>query len=113
MIDLKNLINLKLARERGGWYNGKMAKLVDFKIIIERDEDGRFVASAPEVPGCYSEGETYEEAMVNIKEALGLCLEVAMIDKDYCAKIDWPEVKNRERFIGIVDLKMPVKIATC
>lgn len=93
---------------------GSMDNLVDFKIVVERDEDGRFVVSAPEVPGCYSEGETYEEAMDNIREALGLCLEVARTDEDYRAKINWPTMtENKERFIGIVDLKMPVKIAAC
>src|SRR3989344_6496697 len=54
-----------------------MAKVLNFKVIIEQDEDGYFVADVPSVPGCHSQGKTYEKALANIKEALGLCLEVA------------------------------------
>ena len=45
-----------------------------FKITIERDEDGRFVAECPDLPGCLSEGETLEEALENINEAIIGCL---------------------------------------
>ena len=44
------------------------------KITIERDEDGRFVAECPDLPGCLSEGETLEEALENINEAIIGCL---------------------------------------
>ncbi|KKT89056.1 MAG: hypothetical protein UY32_C0023G0012 [Candidatus Jorgensenbacteria bacterium GW2011_GWC1_48_8] len=43
-------------------------------IIIERDENGYFVF-CPELQGCYSQGETYEEALGNIKDAVKLHLE--------------------------------------
>jgi len=45
-----------------------------FNAIIEKDEFGYF-ASIPELEGCVSQGETYEEALNNIKEALELYLE--------------------------------------
>ena len=45
-----------------------------FNAIIEKDEFGYF-ASVPELEGCVSQGETYEEALNNIKEALELYLE--------------------------------------
>lgn len=45
-----------------------------FKIIIERDEEGRYVAECPDLPGCLSEGETLEEALGNINEAIIGCL---------------------------------------
>jgi predicted RNase H-like HicB family nuclease len=45
-----------------------------FKITIERDEDGRFVAECLDLPGCLSEGETLEEAPENINEAIIGCL---------------------------------------
>ena len=41
-----------------------------FRVVIEQDEDGRFVASAPSLPGCWSEGGTREEAMHNIADAV-------------------------------------------
>ena len=45
-----------------------------FHIIIERDEDGRYVAECTDLPGCLSEGETMEEALENISEAIIGCL---------------------------------------
>ena len=50
-------------------------KTYDFKVILEPDESGGYVISCPSLPGCYSQGETSEEAMENIKEAIALCLE--------------------------------------
>jgi len=38
-----------------------------FTVVVERDEDGLYVASVPLLQGCYSKGETYEEALENIK----------------------------------------------
>jgi len=46
-----------------------------YTVIIEKDEDGMFIASCPTFPGCHTQGETYEEAMVNIKEAIQLNIE--------------------------------------
>lgn len=44
-------------------------------ILIEEDEDGVFVLECPLFEGCYSQGETKEEAMGNIKEVIDMCLE--------------------------------------
>lgn len=41
-----------------------------FRVVIEQDEDGKFVASCPTLPGCWSEGETRNEARQNIEEAI-------------------------------------------
>lgn len=46
-------------------------KRYNFSIIIERDKDGYF-AFCPKLQGCYSQGDTYEEAMENIKDAIKL-----------------------------------------
>jgi predicted RNase H-like HicB family nuclease len=45
-----------------------------FSIIIEQDENGYFVY-CPELQGCYSQGDNYEEALENIKDAIKLHLE--------------------------------------
>ena len=50
-------------------------KTYDFKVILEPDESEGYVISCPSLPGCYSQGETADEAMENIKEAIALCLE--------------------------------------
>jgi antitoxin HicB len=41
-----------------------------FRILIEPDEDGVFVAECPSLPGCISQGNTREEALANIKDAM-------------------------------------------
>lgn len=46
------------------------------QVIIEPDETGGYVASCPSLPGCHSQGETLEEAIANIREAIGLYIEV-------------------------------------
>ena len=43
---------------------------------LERDEDGVWIAECPAIPGCVSQGQTREEAVANIREAIALCLEV-------------------------------------
>ena len=45
-----------------------------FSIAIEKDENGYF-AFCPELQGCYAQGETYEEALKNIKDAIRLHVE--------------------------------------
>ncbi len=48
----------------------------DFKVFIEPDpEAGGYVVVCPSLPGCYSQGDTIDEALDNIKEAIELCLE--------------------------------------
>lgn len=46
-----------------------------YRVLIEQDEDGMFVAEVPSLPGCVSQGQTREEATENIKEAIELYLE--------------------------------------
>lgn len=86
-----------------------MDKNLQFKVIIEQDENGVFVASVPAIPGCHTQGDTYEEAVKGIEEAIQLCLEVAKEDKIYKEKIDFSEVsENKARFLGVVNI--PIKL---
>ena len=88
-----------------------MPKVLNFKVLIEQDEDGVFIASVPAIPGCHTQGKTYEEVVENVKEAIELCLEVAEKDSDYRAKIDWGEAKiGKGRFLGVTEI--PVRIAS-
>ena len=57
----------------------KASKELQFKVIIEQDKDGIYVASVPELPGCYTQGKTLEQVRSRIKEAIELVLET---DKD-------------------------------
>ncbi len=60
-----------------------------FKVILEKDEEvGGYVVSCPSLPGCYSQGDSVEEAIENIKEAIQACLESLAEDeiKPYLTK---------------------------
>ncbi len=46
-----------------------------YRVLIEQDEDGVFVAEVPSLPGCVSQGQTRDEATENIKEAIELYIE--------------------------------------
>lgn len=83
----------------------KTVKELQFKVLIEQDENGVFVASVPAIPGCHTQGETYEEVVKRIKEAIELCLEVAKEDKTYRDKIDSSEgTEEKARFLGVVNV---------
>lgn len=48
----------------------------EFNVIIEKDEDGYFVASVPELRGCHTQAKSLDVLMRRVKEAIQLCLEV-------------------------------------
>ena len=50
------------------------------KVVLERSDEGGFTVYVPSLPGCVSEGETIDEAMANIREAVELYLEPAEDD---------------------------------
>lgn len=41
-----------------------------FRVVVEQDEDGAFVAECPNLPGCVSQGSNRDEAIANIKDAI-------------------------------------------
>lgn len=45
-----------------------------FSVVVEKDDDGYF-ASCPELQGCYTQGDTYEETLENMKDAIRLHVE--------------------------------------
>ena len=48
----------------------------EYYVIIERDEEGYYVASVPELHGCHTQAKSLDQLMERIKEAIALCLEV-------------------------------------
>ena len=54
--------------------------MVNYRVIIEQDEDGILVARVPDLPGCATEGKNREELMVNVKEAIEAYLEALKKD---------------------------------
>ena len=52
-----------------------MMRKLNFTILIERNEDGIYIASVPALRGCYTQARTVEELIPRIKEAIELYLE--------------------------------------
>jgi len=50
-------------------------KILNFTTIIEQGEDGWYVATVPDIPGCYTQGKTIPQVLDRIKEAIEVCLE--------------------------------------
>lgn len=61
----------------------------EFNVVVERDEDGYYVASVPSLPGCHTQARSLDKLMERVKEAIELCLEV---DND---------VQQKTEFIGV------------
>ena len=70
-----------------------------FKIVIEKDEDGYFVASVPSLPGCHTQAKTLSELTANVKDAIRLCLSVAKTNKTYAKRM--AEFSYEPTFIGV------------
>ncbi len=68
-----------------------------FHVIIEQDEDGGYVGKVPELQGCLSQGDTLDELMENIKEAIELCLEVQKKEK---VSVE----EERIKFVGVQEI---------
>jgi predicted RNase H-like HicB family nuclease len=49
-------------------------KNISFPIVVEKDEDGFYVAECTIFQGCYSQGKSVDEALKNIREVISLCL---------------------------------------
>lgn len=54
------------------------------KVVLEPSEEGGFTAYVPSLPGCISEGESVEDALANIREAIALYLEP--VEDDWVAE---------------------------
>lgn len=53
-------------------------KIMKFKVVVEKDEYGYYVADVPELQGCHTQAKDERELMKRVKEVIALCLE----DKD-------------------------------
>ncbi len=70
-----------------------------FKIIVEQDEDGYFIASVPMLPGCHTQAKTLPELRLRVKDAIALCLEEAAGNPAYRARIK--SMAHEPAFIGM------------
>ena len=76
-------------------------KIYSYSVLYEADPDGGYVAFAPALPGCHTQGDTLEEAEKNIAEAIELYLECLVADKESI-----PE--ESKSFYGIVNVQTPL-----
>lgn len=58
-----------------------------FKVVIERDEDGYFIAVVPALPGCSTHAKTLPELNNRVRDAIRLCLDVAKTNAKYRNRI--------------------------
>ena len=70
--------------------------LRDFTVIVERDEDGYYVASVPSLAGCHTQARSLDELIRRVREAIAVCLE----DEDAAAL-------PRLEFIGVQRVTIP------
>lgn len=62
------------------------------RVVLEPSEEGGYTVSVPSLPGCISEGDTKEEALENIREAIDLYLEVVDDDLVFNEKAEQIEI---------------------
>ena len=55
-------------------------------VVLEPSDEGGYTVFVPAIPGCISEGDSREEALTNIREAIELCLELTEFDYPIKAK---------------------------
>lgn len=71
-----------------------MAAEREFDVVLEAAEEGGFVVSVPDLPGCWTQGETRDEALANAKEAIAAYL-------DALEELGKPQPKPRREHIKI------------
>lgn len=61
------------------------------QVVLEVDEDGKYVAWCPSLKACYSQGDTFEEALENIRDVIAMCLE-ELLEEQQEIDTRYPEV---------------------
>lgn len=59
----------------------KPAKAREFTVVIERDSDGWFVASVPELKGCHTQARSLDALMKRVREAIDVCVEATKLGR--------------------------------
>lgn len=82
----------------------KTSKMLTYTVVFEPAEEGGYVASVPSLPGCVSEGETFEEVKKNVHEAIEGYLAVLAAHGD-----DIPQ-ESSERIFSLVTTMVPATL---
>ena len=73
--------------------NSKRRKILEYNAVFQHENDGGYSVWVPALPGCTSQGDTFEQATQNIKESIGLYLEE---DKSF---EKYPDEKGMRQFL--------------
>jgi predicted RNase H-like HicB family nuclease len=65
---------------------------MNLKVVLEPSDEGGYTAIVPALPGCISEGDTKEDAIRNIREAIELYLEPVEDDQTFASNIELVEL---------------------
>lgn len=81
----------------------KKVKVLQFKVIIEQDEDGWYIADVPELQGCHTQARSLEQLRKRIKEVIELVLDV---DKE-AKKEKLSSPQPHTKFFAVEDISIP------
>ncbi len=70
-----------------------------FKVLVEKDEDGYYVADVPELQGCHTQAKNQKELMKRVKEVIELCLEDS---NPVIRKVDLKEIEVPVQYSKLV-----------
>lgn len=73
-------------------------KIVHLPILVEQDEDNVYIVSCPVFKGCHSYGNTIDEALLNIKEVIDICIDE-----------ETTNVSGFNRFVGFREMQVTIK----
>ena len=68
--------------------------ILNYRVIVEQDIDGVYVASVPTLQGCYTEGNTYEEVTKNIEDVIKLHLKARKVNETDDSLTEFIGIKN-------------------
>jgi len=71
---------------------------VKFSVLVERDEDGYYIASVPELPGCHTQARTLDELTGRVKQAIELYLET-----------EGAKTEGKVELVGVQFVEVPAK----
>jgi predicted RNase H-like HicB family nuclease len=69
-----------------------------FSVLVERDEDGYYIASVPELPGCHTQARTLDELTGRVKQAIELYLET-----------EGTKTEGKVELVGVQFVEVPAK----
>lgn len=79
----------------------KTDKILEYDVVFEEAEEGGYSVFAPSLPGCISEGDTFEEAKKNIADAISLYVKSLAEDREEIV------AEKRDFFIGKIQIPYP------